>query len=80
LVDVIQQAGDTREPGLLALYTEPGLTSQARSLLWRLLEQVDEAPAPQPPWAQWTAVLVFLVEAAVVLGDRRPRPGGSGPS
>ena len=69
LVGLIQQAGDTWEPGLLALYTELGMAGQASTLLWRLLEQVDEAPARQSPWAQWTAVLVFLTEAALALGD-----------
>ena len=78
LVDVMRQADDIWEPGLLALYTELGLTGQASSLLWQLLEQMDAAPARQSPWAQWTAVLVFLTEAAVALRDpaaaRRLRP------
>ena len=68
----------TWEPGLLALYTELGLTEAARSLLSRLLGRLDPAPAVQAPWAQWTAVLVFLAEAAVALRDqgaaRRIRP------
>lgn len=68
----------TWEPGLLALYTELGLTDAARSLLSRLLERLDPAPAQQAPWAQWTAVLVFLAEAAAALRDqdaaRRIRP------
>ena len=71
-------AEGTWEPGLLALYTELGLTEAARSLLSRLLGRLDPAPAVQAPWAQWTAVLVFLAEAAVALRDqgaaRRIRP------
>ena len=43
-----------------------------------LLDRVDEMSAGQSPWAQWTAVLVFLAEAAMALGDmaaaRRLRP------
>ena len=63
-------AEGTWEPGLLALYTELGLTDAAHSLLSRLLERLDPAPAQQAPWAQWTAVLVFLAEAAVALRDQ----------
>jgi DNA-binding CsgD family transcriptional regulator len=64
-------ADGTWEPGLLALYTELGLTDAAHGLLHRLLERLDAAPGRQAPWAQWTAVLVFLTEAAVALRDRR---------
>jgi DNA-binding CsgD family transcriptional regulator len=78
LLDAVRQAPDTWEPGLLALYTELGLAGEARDLLWQLLERVDGAAARQSPWAQWTAVLVFLTEAALALGDvpaaRRLRP------
>src|SRR5208337_1978949 len=78
LIDVVRQAQATWEPGLLALYTELGLTGQARSLLRRLLESSDLSQARQSWWGQWTAVLVFLVEAAVALRDadaaRRLRP------
>ncbi len=78
LLGAVRQAPDTWEPGLLALYTELGLAEEARDLLWQLLERVDEAAARQSPWAQWTAVLVFLTEAALALGDvpaaRRLRP------
>ena len=78
LLGAVRQAADTWEPGLLALYTELGLAEEARDLLWQLLERVDGAAARQSPWAQWTAVLVFLTEAALALGDvpaaRRLRP------
>ncbi len=64
------------EPGLLALHTEFEDVQATRRLLWRLLDR--DAAAHQAPWAQATAVLVFLVEAAVMLGDvaaaRRLRP------
>jgi DNA-binding CsgD family transcriptional regulator len=78
LLATIRQSSGTWEPGLLSLYTELGLTDDAPDLLWQLLDRVDEAAARQTPWAQWTAVLVFLVEAALALGDvsaaRRLRP------
>jgi DNA-binding CsgD family transcriptional regulator len=69
LLGAVRQAPDTWEPGLLALYTELGLAEEARNLLWQLLERLDRAAARQAPWAQWTAVLVFLTEAALALGD-----------
>jgi len=78
LLGAIRQSSGTWEPGLLALYTELGLAQDASDLLWQLLDRVDESAALQAPWAQWTAVLVFLVEAALALGDvpaaRRLRP------
>src|SRR5580658_8680743 len=78
LVEAARQAQPTWEPGLLALYTELGLTGQARSLLRRLLESPDVSSGRQFWWGQWSAVLVFLVEAAVALRDadaaRRLRP------
>ncbi|MGH3269133.1 MAG: LuxR C-terminal-related transcriptional regulator, partial [Trebonia sp.] len=78
LLGAIRQSSGTWEPGLLALYTELGLAQDASDLLWQLLDRVDETAALQSPWAQWTAVLVFLVEAALALGDvaaaRRLRP------
>jgi DNA-binding CsgD family transcriptional regulator len=78
LLGAIRRSSGVWEPGLLALYTELGLADDARDLLWQLLDRVDEAAARQTPWAQWTAVLVFLVEAALALGDvaaaRRLRP------
>jgi DNA-binding CsgD family transcriptional regulator/tetratricopeptide (TPR) repeat protein len=69
LLSAIRQSSGTWEPGLLALYTELGLAQEARDLLWQLLDRIDETVARQAPWAQWTAVLVFLVEAALSLGD-----------
>ena len=69
LLGAVRQGPDTWEPGLLALYTELGLAEETRNLLWQLLERVDPAAARQSPWAQWTAVLVFLTEAALALGD-----------
>jgi DNA-binding CsgD family transcriptional regulator len=78
LLSAISQSSGTWEPGLLALYTELGLAQEARDLLWQLLDRIDETAARHAPWAQWTAVLVFLVEAALALGDvsaaRRLRP------
>jgi DNA-binding CsgD family transcriptional regulator len=78
LVDVVRQAQATWEPGLLALCTELGLAGQARSLLHLLLENSHVAQVRQSWWAQRTAVLVFLAEAAVALRDadaaRRLRP------
>jgi DNA-binding CsgD family transcriptional regulator len=69
LLSAICQSSGTWEPGLLALYTELGLAQETRDLLWQLLDRTDETAAWQAPWAQWTAVLVFLVEAALALGD-----------
>jgi DNA-binding CsgD family transcriptional regulator len=78
LVDAAGQADGAWEPGLLALYTELGPADPARTLLWRLLDRIGAAPARRAPWAQWTAVLVFLAEAAIELRDvdaaRRLRP------
>ena len=78
LVDLARQAEATWEPGLLALYTELGLTGPAQSLLRRLLESPDVLQARQSWWGEWTAVIVFLAEAAVALRDayaaRRLRP------
>ena len=78
LLGAIRESSGTWEPGLLALYTELGLADDARDLLWQLLDRIDDSAARQSPWAQWTAVLVFLVEAALALGDesaaRRLRP------
>lgn len=69
LLSAIRQSSGTWEPGLLALYTELGLAQETRDLLWQLLDRTDETAAWQAPWAQWTAVLVFLVEAALALRD-----------
>jgi predicted ATPase/DNA-binding CsgD family transcriptional regulator len=69
LADVIGQQEGTWEPGLLALYTELGMTGPARRLLRKLLTGQDPAPVIESAWAQRTAVLVFLVEAAAALRD-----------
>ncbi|HEY1704652.1 MAG TPA: AAA family ATPase [Trebonia sp.] len=78
LVEVIRRQPGTWEPGLLALYTELGLAREARELLWRLLERADGTMIRQSVWATWTAVLIYLVEAALFLRDvpaaRRLRP------
>jgi DNA-binding CsgD family transcriptional regulator/tetratricopeptide (TPR) repeat protein len=78
MVDVIRRSGDGWAPGLLALYTELGMASEASALLAELLDWADEMSGGQSPWAQWTAVLVFLAEAAIALKDksaaRRLRP------
>jgi len=78
LLGAIRESSATWEPGLLSLLVELGLAADARDLLWQLLDRIDETVPPQSPWAQWTAVLVFLVEAALALGDapaaRRLRP------
>ena len=47
LLSAISQASGTWEPGLLALYTELGLTQEARDLLWQLLDRIDETVASQ---------------------------------
>jgi len=78
LLGAVRQSSGTWEPGLLALYTELGLAEDASDLLWQLLDRVDETATRQSPWATWTAVLVFLIEAALALRDvaaaRRLRP------
>jgi DNA-binding CsgD family transcriptional regulator len=53
-------------PGLLALYTELGMTAAASRLLGWLL---DQQMARYEPTAQWPGVLAFLVEAALALED-----------
>jgi DNA-binding CsgD family transcriptional regulator len=53
-------------PGLLALYTELGLDEPAARLLrWLLADQLVHHRES----AQWPAVLAFMVEAALHLGD-----------
>lgn len=62
-------------PGLLALYTELGLTQPTRRLLDWLLD--DQLPRYSQS-GDWPATLAFLTEAALSLGDqataRRLRP------
>jgi DNA-binding CsgD family transcriptional regulator len=53
-------------PGLLALYTELGMTAAASRLLGWLL---DQQLTRYQPTAQWPGVLAFLVEAALALED-----------
>jgi DNA-binding CsgD family transcriptional regulator len=53
-------------PGLLALYTELGMTAAASRLLGWLLDQ--QLPRYERS-AQWPGVLAFLAEAAVALED-----------
>jgi DNA-binding CsgD family transcriptional regulator len=53
-------------PGLLALYTELGMTAAASRLLGWLLDQ--QLPRYERA-AQWPGVLAFLVEAALALED-----------
>jgi DNA-binding CsgD family transcriptional regulator len=55
-------------PGLLALYTELGLEDPARRVLRELLDDDLDRYAAS---ADWVAVLVFLVEAALALGDHK---------
>jgi DNA-binding CsgD family transcriptional regulator len=69
LIDAARQAQATWEPGLLALYTELGLTGPAQGLLRRLLASSDVSRARHSWWGEWIAVLVFLIEAAVALRD-----------
>jgi DNA-binding CsgD family transcriptional regulator len=69
LIEALPDSQPTWEPGLLALYTELGLTGRTRRLLGKLLSAVEGGPGRQSPWGQWTAVLVFLAEAAIALRD-----------
>jgi DNA-binding CsgD family transcriptional regulator len=69
LVATASQSGQTWQPGLLALYTELGLQDETRRLLSELVAKLGATAVRQTPWAQWTAVLVFLVEAAVAVGN-----------
>jgi DNA-binding CsgD family transcriptional regulator len=69
MVEAGVEVGSTWEPGLLALYTELGMHERARPLLARLLTRVTQAPSTEALWGQRTAVLAFLVEAALALRD-----------
>ncbi len=54
-------------PGLLALYTELGmLKSSGRLMRWLVEEDLSRYESS----AQWPAVLVYLTEAALALGDQ----------
>jgi DNA-binding CsgD family transcriptional regulator len=57
---------DHYAPGLLALYTELGMSAPASRLLGWLL---DQQLARYERSAQWPGVLAFLVEAALALED-----------
>lgn len=70
-----ERPGDLWAPGLLALYTELGLTEPAeRVLRWLLEDRLYRYETS----SDWPAVLAFLTEAALYLGDdvtaRRLRP------
>lgn len=61
-----EQPGEHWAPGLLALYTELGMTKPASRLLrWVLDKEIGIYEGT----AQWPGVLAFLVEAAVELED-----------
>ncbi|MUN08153.1 helix-turn-helix transcriptional regulator [Agromyces luteolus] len=53
-------------PGLLALYTDLGLETPTRRVLDWLLERTESSSADS---SVWSARLVFLAEAALLLGD-----------
>jgi DNA-binding CsgD family transcriptional regulator len=66
LVTGDERPTDHWAPGLLALYTELGLTAAASRLLaWLLDQQLSRYQRS----AQWPGVLAFLAEAAVALED-----------
>jgi DNA-binding CsgD family transcriptional regulator len=75
LINGAERPGQHWTPGLLALYTELGLVDPARRVLKRLLD--EELPRAATS-AEWPAVLAFIVEAGLWLGDkaalRRLRP------
>lgn len=54
-------------PGLLALYTELGMAEPAAALLRTLVDRTTEYARRS---AMWPAVLGFMVEAALFVGDR----------
>ncbi len=66
LITGTERSSDHWAPGLLALYTELGLDEPAGRLLRHLL--ADQLFRYRDS-AQWPAVLAFLVEAALHLGD-----------
>ena len=64
-------------PGLLALYTELGMTAPASRLLGWLL---DHQLPRYERCAQWPGVLAFLVEAALALEDDAGGAAAAGPA
>ena len=75
LITGTERPADMWAPGLLALYTELGMTEPARQVLRWLL---DEGLEYYESSADWPATLVFLTEAVLTVGDdvtaRRLRP------
>jgi DNA-binding CsgD family transcriptional regulator len=67
LVTGDERPTDQWAPGLLALYTELGMTAAAARLLGWLLDR--QLPRYERS-AQWPGVLAFLVEAALALEDK----------
>lgn len=68
LIDGYVQDSSTWLPGLLAMYSEFGMSDETRRILHRILGGEIERRAAS---ASWPAVLTFLVEAATRLRDVR---------
>jgi len=56
----------TWAPGLLALYTELRMAESTRNLFWDLVRDLPETDRRS---AVWPALVAFLAEAAIYLGD-----------